>query len=466
MARHDVRNAIRSLLASADPPEDTLTDLGGLAGPANMGDATWIGQCLAVPLDWPLAWLTCFMSFRHPQKFPERETWMEDFYAVEHPLFGWSPAVVQERVRCHSPTKTMGDEFAQQFADFVQASPKETPSEKRCLFVISALILVPRSMSMLHFFAARVSAPLGRHTIMELYNYFLDKKLLHPGLEPTRKRQAHTTEQKLLSIGQLLDTFLAPWLLDESCWDRHLDLEATKFILSVDGMPWLKGPLQQVHFCDYVIHAGLMAETLEASQAARNSALFLELSGRSCFGEIAKEIERYVHFPISWRDVSSSSCMTIRLMQCYLSGSTNGKARVEEYRPAQTGFRKELEALLATHVMPNRLAMAKAIVYEGCRYLTAGMFCAQCKLTMSSDARRQAIQQADRYSRKQIIYAKVHPSRVGHLLQELGGQVATGDARLSRKRPKKTEAHCSLYRVGAMTRVAASVENKRARIDK
>ena len=231
-------------------------------------------------------------------------------------------------------------------------------------------------------------------------------------------------------------------------------------------MPWLKGPLQQVHFCDYVIHAGLMAETLEASQAARNSALFLELSGRSCFGEIAKENERYVHFPISWRDVSSSSCMTIRLMQCYLSGSTNGKARVEEYRPAQTGFRKELEALLATHVMPNRLAMAKAIVYERCRYLTAGMFCAQCKLTMSSDARRQAIQQADRYSRKQIIYAKVHPSRVGHLLQELGGQVATGDARLSRKRPKKTEAHCSLYRVGAMTRVAASVENKRARIDK
>ena len=37
MAQHDVRNAIRSLLASADPPEDTLTDLGGLAGPANMG---------------------------------------------------------------------------------------------------------------------------------------------------------------------------------------------------------------------------------------------------------------------------------------------------------------------------------------------------------------------------------------------------------------------------------------------
>ena len=55
------------------------------------------------------------------------------------------PEEVQRRVRCHSPTKAAGDPFADAYKELVAAWPPESPDDKRVLFVVSALILVPRS---------------------------------------------------------------------------------------------------------------------------------------------------------------------------------------------------------------------------------------------------------------------------------------------------------------------------------
>ena len=111
---------------------------------------------------------------------------------------------------------------------------------------------------------------------------------MYPGLDPARARQAHTTEQKILGLGQLIDNFLAPWLLNESHWDEHLNLDSDKFVADVRTMPWVKGNLQQVHFCDYLIQAGIMSERTEGGgPPARNSALFLELSGHTSYQTIS-----------------------------------------------------------------------------------------------------------------------------------------------------------------------------------
>lgn len=75
------------------------------------------------------------------------------FWSTEHPMHTcWSPEEVIKKVRCHSPTKNSNDDFADAFRAFVESSPRDTHSEKRCLLVCAALILVPRSWPMLRFF--------------------------------------------------------------------------------------------------------------------------------------------------------------------------------------------------------------------------------------------------------------------------------------------------------------------------
>ena len=66
------------------------------------------------------------------------------------------------------------------------------------------------------------------------------------------------------------------------------------------------------------------------------------------------------------------------------------------------------------------------------------------------------------YKRSDIWWANVAPARIGRLLQELSGQAACTDSRISRTRPKKGQQKCVLYRISAMTEIAKETKNSRA----
>ena len=65
----------------------------------------------------------------------------------------------------------------------------------------------------------------------------------------------------------ILRFFLAPWPLNDSPWDKHRSLDSDNFVADVSTMPWAKGILQQVPFCDYLIQARIMFERTEGEHA-------------------------------------------------------------------------------------------------------------------------------------------------------------------------------------------------------
>ena len=176
----------------------------------------------------------------------------ESFCPRNTHFFGdWTPERVMTTVRTHSPTKRCGDDFAADFAAFVRASPQHSVEEKRCLFVVSCMILVPRSAQLLQYFKEHGSF-IGPRTPGQLYEWCLTKKCIYPGLDRGRRSyQSHTTEQKIVGVGALLDLFVGPYLLDPSHFDVHLNFEeGAQFISDVSTCPWLKGALLHTHFCD------------------------------------------------------------------------------------------------------------------------------------------------------------------------------------------------------------------------
>lgn len=400
--------AIRRHLVSPLPPEDFLLGLHALLGtrptdPRVMKlclDVLFCHQLSQLPLPVPLVWLTIFMAFRQEPPHPNPPSWMLDFFDTDHALFlGWSPRSVQEKVRCHSPTKRAGDPFADAFCAFVANSARTSDKEKRDLFVCAALILVPRSWKMLSFFE-RHGTSLSRSTIAALFDFFLDAQQIYPGLG-NRSRQSHTTEQKILGLGSLIDIFLSPYLLDVHHFDKYLNLEMEKFVVDVSRMPWIQGPLLQVHFCDYLIYAGIMNEQQEIPICGKNSQIFLDLTTFTNFDDIREKIQPFLHFEITWRDVSSSACMTVRLMQAFLAGSTLGKGRFQEYRPESSQSTISLKALLQDHVQPEPKACEGSLLYGGCRYLTPRMFCAKIGWTNANSSGRAKIFDASRDLAKQ-----------------------------------------------------------------
>eukprot|EP00913_Durusdinium_trenchii_P000953 g880.t2 len=194
-----------------------------------------------------------------------------------------------------------------------------------------------------------LSEPLTQHTITQLYSYFLERQNIYPGLTATRSRQAHTTEQKVLSLGTLIDVFLVPFLLDNTHWDGHLVLDSAAFVGDLSAMPWLKGALQHVHFCDYAILAGIMQEVPDNEHYARNSRLFLEMTAHGNYETVAAALAPYLPFVCTWRDASASACMVVRLMEAFLAGSTLGKGRFAEYRPDMSPFQARLRTNLDRH---------------------------------------------------------------------------------------------------------------------
>ena len=118
---------------------------------------------------------------------------------------------------------------------------------------------------------------MNRETITKLYNWHLDKQSVFPGLSlEKRSRQAHTSEQKLWSLGFLIDSFLVPHLLDETHFDENLSFEGDVFVKSLDGIKLIQGALLRPHTAEYFIVAGVMEDCAEIGENARNSRLFLQ----------------------------------------------------------------------------------------------------------------------------------------------------------------------------------------------
>ena len=400
------RESLEALLEGGPPPEDMLVRLQHLAHVGKPTDPSdFLHRLQAIfshpqhftsPLDLPLTWLVAFMLRRHPTPHPQEPPWVDTFYNAQHPLYTWTPHTVQDKVRCHAPTKATGDPFAAAYQQFVHNARRTSHQDKRELFVMSALILVPRSQALLDFFTLHSQEPLTQHTITQLYSYFLERQNIYPGLTATRSRQAHTTEQKVLSLGTLIDVFLVPFLLDNTHWDGHLVLDSAAFVGDLSAMPWLKGALQHVHFCDYAILAGIMQEVPDNEHYARNSRLFLEMTAHGNYETVAAALAPYLPFVCTWRDASASACMVVRLMEAFLAGSTLGKGRFAEYRPDMSPFQARLRTNLDRHPVLDPTLLDRSLLYQGCRYISPGIYCQTLGITTGSAPRRTALHDVSR----------------------------------------------------------------------
>ena len=222
------------LASNTRPPEEFLTGAQALLDARTKKDSdTLAAACdflfkdIATPLcSAPLSILVSFMNFRQPAGAFVLPEWQHRLYGRSHCLYeNWSLETMQRIVRNHPPTHKSGDEYADSVADFIREAPKATKTQKRELFVASLLVMAVRSTSLLQFFKKEGLA-MNRETITKLYNWHLDKQSVFPGLSlEKRSRQAHTSEQKLWSLGFLIDSFLVPYLLDETHFDENLSFE-------------------------------------------------------------------------------------------------------------------------------------------------------------------------------------------------------------------------------------------------
>lgn len=104
-----------------------------------------------------------------------------------------------------------------------------------------------------------------------------------------------------------------------------LDLELEQFVIDVSKMPWIQGPfLRLFHLCGH--HKGRGRD----SHLWKDSPNFLGLDQLDKLRWHPGNAQPYLHFEITWRDVSASACMTVRLIQAVLAGSTLGKGRFQE----------------------------------------------------------------------------------------------------------------------------------------
>ena len=134
-----------------------------------------------------------------------------------------------------------------------------------------------------------------------------------------------------------------------------------------------------------------MEEVPETEHFARNSALFLQLTPHNTFQSILTDIQPTLHYTATWRDVSASACMAVRLFEAFLAGGTLGKGRFQEYKPETTSFLPQLRTLLANHTIPDLRTLQCSVLHNGKRYTTPRLFCSALGLTNASTCRRRAL---------------------------------------------------------------------------
>ena len=367
-------------------------------------------------------------------------------------------------VRCHAPTKHTGDAFARDFCRFIENAPKSTQNDKRQLFVCAALILIPRSERMLQYFCERGTA-LSLDTVGGLYSYFVGKHgSVYPGLQ--HQRQAHTSEQKLTTLGALIDAVLVPFLLDTCCYDAMLDLGSTMFIVDSSNCALLRGPFVSLHFNQYCHLAGIMLPPVETAKSnGKSSDFFLSITGLPTWTAVAQQVQPHLRFRVDWWDVSASACMTLRLLRCLMSGSTLGKHRTEPI----TAKKSKWSILIAKRLqnLPDLDVdfCHSAVLYAGCRYATARTFLVAVGHTHGSSPLRQILTDNNNYKQGEVLAVKCSQHRIGHFVAELAGEDAVLDHRCKRLRLTTTSQDSSttyLYRVSAMARLAAKIPGNRA----
>jgi len=294
--------------------------------------------------------------------------------------------------------------------------PKGTPDEKRRLFVCLLLVLSVRSWALLDFFSSKGTS-LSLDTARQLYDLCVQKKNMFPGLDLNRRsRQAHTSEQKLWSIGFLMDSFLFPYLCDKHCFDQFLDLDAESFVREIKGIKLVQGALLKGHVAEYLIVAGLMAAFPDDGNNARNSQKFLDMCGIASWEEVLRQIRDHVVFEINWRDCSSSACMVIRLLESLCGGSTKGKGYKEELSAKRSELYKALPDYLSQFACCTGPATARqekrlAFLYAGELYMTASFFCRNCSL---SSCARAGKRKSPNYAKGEMLVVLVPPTRLGH----------------------------------------------------
>jgi hypothetical protein len=188
---------------------------------------------------------------------------------------------------------------------------------------------------------------LSLETVRQLYDMCLARGIVFPGLDERRSRQSHTSEQKLWSIGFLIDSFLFPYLADNKCWDKHFNLEAECFVLNIEGVKLVQGAFVMPHFSEYLILGGLMKDCSEGAKHGPNSQRFLDMcDGLTTWDKVLTEIKDHLVFEANWRDCSSSACMVIRLLESLFAGSTKGKGYKQEMIAVRSELHKPLQAYL------------------------------------------------------------------------------------------------------------------------
>ena len=137
----------------------------------------------------------------------------------------------------------------------------------------------------------------------------------YPGLAPGKSRRAHTTEQKLVDIGQLITMWLYPFLKDETCFDSFLDFSGCEdheceegsglqervwprpVVKTLEGLKYLSGALLRPHAKEYFIVSRVMKEPTGSAASpqdnARISAVFAKMAGVNDWGKLSKTIQQF-----------------------------------------------------------------------------------------------------------------------------------------------------------------------------
>ena len=179
-----------------------------------------------------------------------------------------------------------------------------------------------------------------------------------------------------------------------------------------------------------------MEDCAEIGENARNSRLFLQACRCESWEDVKRVIAPHVVIEVSWRDVSSSACMVVRLLQSLLGGGTKGKGYKEERAATPNQFMKALRGHLVEHPCHTSPRVAReeresAITYKGFLFMAPNEFCASRGLKNVDSApgaaerasvrKRLAVFERSNYDRGEMLVCLVSPNRSGRVLKDAAG---------------------------------------------
>jgi hypothetical protein len=290
---------------------------------------------------------------------------LQDLYEVQNPFTGKSLGCVCAELNLHPVFKDEGDPFADKLRQWWLAHT-ERPlqvQQQRAMLLTALFILSVRSYPALEWFLAHPDVLL---TDIDVFTCMWKAICATTGpfvaLRPGRPHSLHTTEQKTIGAGKLLDDLVHRLWLEPERLDAVLVARTpVKLVAALKSLPRMKGVLGSEHTLDYFIlcekDAGhhlfqvpLTKRTVDwAIVGGNNSQVFLKIWNASSqrgsardqtWTSLAAQLSRILPRSIELEqgqvvqcprftalDCVQTTCKFVEVLQTLLSGKTGGKER-------------------------------------------------------------------------------------------------------------------------------------------